>query len=49
MGSDSRFKVYATGAFGLGFSVGTAPFAVTISITVLFWIIQLGFGAAYDD
>jgi hypothetical protein len=48
MGSGSRFEYGWSGAVGLGVHIGKFPFKVTVSISVLFWYVQIGFGKGYD-
>lgn len=49
MGSGDRFQFHQINRFGLGFSLATFPFILTIDIHILFWYISVGFGKGYDE
>jgi hypothetical protein len=49
MGSGNKFQVWKADGFGLGFSISRFPFALTISVSLLFWGVSLGFGKGYDE
>lgn len=49
MGSGDRITVYRARSFGLGFTVSTFPFAVTLNAQVLLWGVSVGFGKGYDQ
>lgn len=48
MGSGSRFKLYRSGGFNIGFGVSRMPFAVTVWLGLTFWNVSIGLGKAYD-
>lgn len=49
MGSGDRIKFYRAGSFGLGVYAARFPFALTLNMHVLMWVVSIGFGRAYDD
>lgn len=49
MGSGNRLKFHRNDGFGIGFGVSRFPFAITISVWLLFWVASVGLGKAYDE
>lgn len=51
MGSGDRFKLHLLPKwnFYIGFGFDTFPFKYTFSVTLIFFMIEIGLGKAYDD
>ena len=50
MGSGSKFQIdLMTRSFGVGFYVSKFPHTVSITITLIFVSIYIGFGKGYDE